>query len=131
MNKTLYDKLHKTAKIKAGIYYSPPDFLRMLMYLELSRPMGDVSRWEKVFKRLILLNKNFPIKVKDCDPENIQRSFKIKDDQTLIRHEKHLSLISKANKTKSPYQENFSKLSKDKKSDLYISTIFNLSLIHI
>jgi hypothetical protein len=30
------------------------------MYLELSRPAGDLSRWEKVFKRLSLLNKYFP-----------------------------------------------------------------------
>ena len=26
------------------------------MFLELSRPMDDVSRWEKVLKRLTLLN---------------------------------------------------------------------------
>ena len=31
------------------------------MYLELSRPFGDTSRWEKVFKRLTLLNKHYPI----------------------------------------------------------------------
>ena len=30
----------------------------MAMYVELSRPMGDVSRWEKILKRIILLNKN-------------------------------------------------------------------------
>ena len=32
----------------------PPNYLRMAMYLELSRPDGDVSRWEKVLKRLTL-----------------------------------------------------------------------------
>jgi hypothetical protein len=32
------------------------------MYLELSRPAGDVSRWEKVLKRLTLLNKHYPLK---------------------------------------------------------------------
>ena len=47
MNKKLYENLHKKAKIKSGIYYSPPNFLRMLMYLELSRPEGNVGRWEK------------------------------------------------------------------------------------
>ncbi len=36
-----------------GIRYAPPNFLRMNMYLELSRPAGDVSRWEKVFKRRV------------------------------------------------------------------------------
>jgi hypothetical protein len=44
-----------------GVLYAPPNFLRMGMYLELSRPEGDVSRWEKVFKRLTLLNKNYPL----------------------------------------------------------------------
>jgi hypothetical protein len=45
-----------------GIHYSPPNFLRMNMFLELSRPAGDVSRWEKVLKRMTLLNKYFPFK---------------------------------------------------------------------
>ena len=49
--------LKNDAIIKNKIYYAPPNFLRMSMYLELSRPDGDVSRWEKVLKRLILLNK--------------------------------------------------------------------------
>ena len=38
----------------------------MSMYLELSRPDGDVSRWEKVYKRLLLFNKNFPLKGDNC-----------------------------------------------------------------
>lgn len=33
----------------------------MSVYLELSRPRGDVSRWKKVFTRLQLLNKSYPI----------------------------------------------------------------------
>jgi hypothetical protein len=37
----------------------------MSMYLELSRPRGDVSRWEKVYKRLMLLNKHYPV---GCKP---------------------------------------------------------------
>lgn len=70
-----YKKIKKQARNVKGIYYSPPNFLRMLMYLELSRPKGDVSRWEKVLKRLTLLNKNFPLKGKDCDFVEIQRMF--------------------------------------------------------
>jgi hypothetical protein len=31
------------------------------MYLELSRPRGDVSRWKKVYERLQLLNKYYPL----------------------------------------------------------------------
>ena len=48
----------------ANIFYCPPNYLRMAMYLELSRPDGDVSRWEKVLKRLTLLNKHYPMKGK-------------------------------------------------------------------
>lgn len=49
-----------------GIRYAPPNFLRMSMYLELSRPDGDVSRWEKVLKRLNLLNKYHPLDDTKC-----------------------------------------------------------------
>jgi hypothetical protein len=43
------------------IPYTPPDYLRMSMHQELSRPLGDVSRWEKVYKRMKLLNHHFPV----------------------------------------------------------------------
>ena len=56
-----------------GILYCPPNFLRMSMYLELSRPAGDVSRWEKIAKRLALLNKNYPVKTTKCDSVQFQR----------------------------------------------------------
>jgi hypothetical protein len=43
------------------------------MYLELSRPRGDVSRWEKVYKRLQLLNKAHPVMCKkDSDTEHTE-----------------------------------------------------------
>ena len=45
------------------------------MYLELSRPKGDVGRWEKVLKRLILLNKHYPIKEYDCKNTIVGRGF--------------------------------------------------------
>ena len=61
-----YENLKKSAKVVKGIMYCPPDFLRMSLYLELSRPKGDVSRWEKIFPRLRLLNKKFPIKNSKC-----------------------------------------------------------------
>lgn len=74
----LPNDLFKTMKREAisvnGILYAPPNFLRMAMYLELSRPKGDVSRWEKVLKRLILLNKNHPLKNPKCDEATFQRS---------------------------------------------------------
>ena len=71
----LYKTILKESIKVAGIHYTPPNYLRMLMYLELSRPKGDTSRWEKVLKRLTLLNKNYPLKGKDCSEENIQRIF--------------------------------------------------------
>ena len=57
----IFDSIKKEAIKVDGILYAPANFLRMNMYLELSRPMGDVSRWEKVLKRLNLLNKYYPL----------------------------------------------------------------------
>jgi hypothetical protein len=46
------------------------------MYLELSRPEGDISRWEKILKRLTLLNKNYPLKSEvNCETIDFQRDF--------------------------------------------------------
>ena len=59
----VFDRLWDEKVIRDGIHYVSPDFLRMSMYLELSRPRGDVSRWKKVYERLLLLNKHYPI---DC-----------------------------------------------------------------
>ena len=47
----------------------------MAAYLELSRPDGDISRWEKVLKRLILLNKHYPINVNRCNVSDFIRKF--------------------------------------------------------
>ncbi len=71
----LYDNLLKKVVNIAGIRYCPPNYLRMLMYLELSRPLGDVSRWEKVLKRLTILNRNYPLYASKCDINAIQRIF--------------------------------------------------------
>ena len=75
MDAKLFNNLEKhTIKVN-GIKYCPPNFLRMSMYQELSRPMGDVSRWEKVLKRLILLNKIFPLKGELCNKQDFQRVY--------------------------------------------------------
>lgn len=71
----LYSNLLKKSVNIAGIRYCPPNYLRMLMYLELSRPLGDVSRWEKVLKRLTILNRNYPLTASNCDITAIQRIF--------------------------------------------------------
>jgi hypothetical protein len=71
--KGVYNALKDDAIRIAGILYTPPNFLRMSMYLELSRPVGDISRWEKVLKRLTLLNKHYPIEKNDCEQVDFQR----------------------------------------------------------
>jgi len=82
----LHKEIYKSVKQEAikvdGILYAPPNYLRMSMYLELSRPAGDVSRWEKVLKRLTLLNNNYPLKSEHCDKiEAFQREMVNKEDE--------------------------------------------------
>lgn len=72
----LFRVLIKTSIRKNGISYAPPDYLRMQTYNELSRPDGDVTRWEKIYKRLILLNKHYPLKDNPkCSQVNFMRDF--------------------------------------------------------
>jgi hypothetical protein len=73
MPKELFNAIKKDAISVAGILCSPPNLLRMAMYLELSRPQGDVSRWEKVLKRLTLLNKHYPLSGEQCAHIDFQR----------------------------------------------------------
>lgn len=74
----LYESIKKTSIIKEKIMYAPANFLRQSMFLELSRPMGDVSRWEKILKRLNLLNKHYPLVYKKCE---LQRHFSSRRDE--------------------------------------------------
>ena len=89
MPEKLYKTILKHALKRDNIYYSPPDFLRMLMYLELSRPKGNTDRWEKVLKRLQLLNKVYPLQSRKCNEIEIQRMF---DDPGTLK-EKNLFYI--------------------------------------
>jgi hypothetical protein len=57
----IFERLWKEDVVIDRIHYVGPNFLRMSMFLELSRPRGDVSRWTKVYTRLQLLNKRFPM----------------------------------------------------------------------
>jgi hypothetical protein len=57
----VFDKLWRESIVKDGIHYVPPNFLRMSVYLELSRPRGYVERWKKVYTRLQLLNEEYPV----------------------------------------------------------------------
>jgi len=89
LHKEVFYMLKKDSILKNGIYYASPNFLRLSMYLELSRPQGDVSRWEKVIKRLNLLNKNYPLHGKHCESVDFQRNM---DDP---KHEDEIFDITK------------------------------------
>jgi hypothetical protein len=67
MPREIYDRLYKKARLRGSLLCAPPDWLRMAAYLELSRPLGDVeNRWQKVFYRLQLLNKIYPLRPAAC-----------------------------------------------------------------
>jgi len=59
MNPAFFKLIQSRAKVVNGIYFADPDFLRMMMYVELSRPRGEVDRWKKVYERLTLLNSEY------------------------------------------------------------------------
>jgi len=84
MDKELFHSLLKESIKIGGILYAPPNFLRMSMYLELSRPAGDISRWEKVLKRLTLLNNNYPLKNDECYDISFQREMSNQDKEDII-----------------------------------------------
>lgn len=107
-----------------------PDILRISMYLELSRPDGNIERWNKVFERLSLLNINYPIKTKnsECQKESVTPllldttpEMKIKRDilkstLTFIKSDNELIMFGTTANT--IYQK------VDKKKDLHTSTLF-------
>ena len=88
LHRGIFKEIKKDSIIVDGILYAPPNFLRMNIFLELSRPAGDVSRWEKVLKRLNLLNEYYPIQLptRKCNEIEIQRKMdsKVMIDQDTI-----------------------------------------------
>jgi hypothetical protein len=79
----LFRILQRRARAVDGIYFVDPDFLRMLMYLELSRPRGEVERWKKVYERLTLLNANYP--PGKCDESiRVSQSISTEDREILL-----------------------------------------------
>jgi hypothetical protein len=63
----LFNNLYLESFIRDGIRYVPYNYLRMSMHQELSRPLGDLSRWTKVYQRLELLNNHHPFLIRNCD----------------------------------------------------------------
>jgi hypothetical protein len=86
----IFDRLWKEDIVKDRIHYVSPNFLRMSMYLELSRPRGDVSRWKKVYERLQLLNKQFPM---TCPMKTMEERPELTDS----RRRKIVSILKKHN----------------------------------
>jgi hypothetical protein len=75
ISKPIYETFFKRAVKKGGMYYTDPDVLRMMMYLEISRPKGMVSRWEKVYERLQLINSVFIPKVSRSSTRKVKSYF--------------------------------------------------------
>jgi hypothetical protein len=74
MEPVLYKNMKEDSITIGGIRYAPIHFLRLACFTELSRPKGDISRWEKVFKRLTLLNQYYPLKSSiPCELVEFQR----------------------------------------------------------
>lgn len=94
LHKEIYDSVKKDAIRVDGILYTPPNYLRMSMYLELSRPAGDISRWEKVMKRLSLLNKHYPITDVTCNTIEFQRDMDNKIDADRIYNNVRNTLVN-------------------------------------
>jgi hypothetical protein len=83
MEKKLFLSVKKEAIKISGILYAPANLLRLNVYKELSRPEGEVARWEKIFKRLALLNKHYPIKKQRCESVKFMRDFEGDKDLSL------------------------------------------------
>jgi len=94
--KEIYSALKKDALRVAGILYAPPNFLRMSMYLELSRPAGDTSRWEKVLKRLTILNKHYPLTSLNCHNIDFQREMEDDTDEDEIYNTVQSTLVNQS-----------------------------------
>lgn len=87
LHNDIYKELSKEAIQKNGIYYAPPNFLRMSIYSELSRPKGEPERWEKIIPRLHLLNKHHPLVSSKCSEKEFNSKRKVDEHtNTLIRN---------------------------------------------
>jgi hypothetical protein len=87
LDKTVFYNVQKEAVILNKLYYCPVNFLKRNVYKELCQPLGEVTRWEKIFKRVSKLNSNYPLtnpyKCEDVDfqreMENTEQSDAIYD----------------------------------------------------
>ena len=83
-----YEKIYQKSRVVDGIHYADPIFLRMMGYLELSRPRGEVGRWEKVYARIQTLDKANPLP--KCKPQPIvENNAAAKSRLTIVRYMIH------------------------------------------
>lgn len=59
------------------LFIAPFDFLRLSLHLELSRPNGFIDRWSKIYSRMVLFYKTYPLKYESCLEE-----MKLFDEET-------------------------------------------------
>ena len=85
ISKPIFDIFLKRSIVREGIHHTDPEMLRMMMYLEISRPKGMVTRWEKVYERLQLINKIFPPTAKSSQTRRSTREVKFASLQPDIK----------------------------------------------
>ena len=92
--KDIYSVFYKESILIDGIHYTNEHMLRMMMYLELSRPRGEVSRWKKVYTRLQLLNTVFTFKpCKSLKPTSISYDVRIEIYKFILVRQKTLATL--------------------------------------
>jgi hypothetical protein len=101
----VFNLLKKNSIEKDGIFYAAPNFLRMAMYTELSRPAGNTDRWEKVVKRLKLFNKYHPITAIDCEKQFRTEQEETKTKETSDSNKSETSKTSESDKSDSDKED--------------------------
>ena len=66
LDKSIFYNIKRDATKINNVLYAPIHYLKISMYQELSRPLGDITRWEKIYERLQLLNDSHPLYVPNC-----------------------------------------------------------------
>jgi len=89
LERSIFENLQKEAIIINRIHYCPVNFLRRNIYKELSQPQGNVSRWEKIYKRLNKINENYPLTVQmNCETVEFQRKMvSVKEEEPAVIYE--------------------------------------------
>ena len=64
ISNAFYSKLLKKAEIKDNIYLCPIHVLKGMSYFEMCIPMSSLFRWEKIYPRISLLEKHYPLHTK-------------------------------------------------------------------